>query len=659
VARVDEPGGDDLATTLDEELGRLPTKYRAPVVLCYLEGLTHEEAAHQLDWPIGSVKGRLARAKEMLRGRLARRGVLPTAGLLASTMDRNASAAVPASLRHATVQAALQFSAGRAAAGLVSRSVVRLMEGVLSAMFVTKLKVTAAILGTCGCLALGAWALGQPSRGDKPGSDDARAVAKEPDTASPPRDQAADLAARDQALRDALEKPIDLTLRGARLEDMLKSIRKETQSDGSHGVPIYVDPDGLKEAGATVDYPVTIDARKVPLKSALEWALRPLKLAATTRDGLLIISSRQDVSLIELQALNEQLRRMNRKPEAATEPAGPEGLSPAAWLKRMQGHRTAFSPDYDDEANPEDEAKTRAILAALKKRIPMPFAEETPLEDVLAYIAKETQGQDLPDGIPIYVDPVGLNEAEKTMQSPVTLDLKGVALRESLRLILKQLGLLYTVKDGLLSITSTSSDDSPTPILSLADKAALGELSLREMNDLVELFKARELVRRYAAGTPDQEVMGRPKGPDGGAFGTTNPEPPPAAAGEDPKTKLILAALEKVVPLHLKESTIEDAVKAIRQATAGPGLPEGIPIYFNPRAFRFPGQEKTTVTLDLDDVKLKTSLRLMLGQVGLAYTVKEGLMIIDNPDSPEIAPRGKGEAGGMGAGGGGGGGGFR
>ncbi|MBV8234029.1 MAG: hypothetical protein JO329_28960, partial [Planctomycetaceae bacterium] len=67
-------------------------------------------------------------------------------------------------------------------------------------------------------------------------------------------------------------------------------------------------------------------------------------------------------------------------------------------------------------------------------------------------------------GIPIYVDPVGLQEAEKTMTSPVTLDLEGVPLKTTLRLLLKQLGLTYTVKDGLLTITSESSEDQPTEI---------------------------------------------------------------------------------------------------------------------------------------------------------------------------------------------------
>jgi RNA polymerase sigma factor (sigma-70 family) len=149
----------ELARILVEELLRLPPKYRAPVVLCYLEGLTHEEAALQLRWPIGSVKGRLARAKELLRGRLARRGLVPTAGLAAAAVGCHASAAVPAMLRHAATQAALAMNTGGVAAEAVSASVVRLIEGVHSAMFLTKLKVTATVLAACGGLTLGASAL--------------------------------------------------------------------------------------------------------------------------------------------------------------------------------------------------------------------------------------------------------------------------------------------------------------------------------------------------------------------------------------------------------------------------------------------------------------------------------------------------------------------
>src|SRR5262249_20975686 len=80
---VEEAPIDDWRPLLHEEVDRLPEKYRLPVVLCYLKGNTQEEAARQLGWPLGSVKGRLARARDLLRTRLARRGLTLSGGGLA------------------------------------------------------------------------------------------------------------------------------------------------------------------------------------------------------------------------------------------------------------------------------------------------------------------------------------------------------------------------------------------------------------------------------------------------------------------------------------------------------------------------------------------------------------------------------------------------
>jgi RNA polymerase sigma factor (sigma-70 family) len=66
----------DMHSVLDDEVSRLPEKYRAPVALCYLEGMTYEEASRQLHLPKGTVAIRLARARERLRASLVRRGVV-------------------------------------------------------------------------------------------------------------------------------------------------------------------------------------------------------------------------------------------------------------------------------------------------------------------------------------------------------------------------------------------------------------------------------------------------------------------------------------------------------------------------------------------------------------------------------------------------------
>ncbi|WP_165233015.1 hypothetical protein [Aquisphaera insulae] len=107
--------------------------------------------------------------------------------------------------------------------------------------------------------------------------------------------------------------------------------------------------------------------------------------------------------------------------------------------------------------------KTKQILEKLNQPVPMNFPNETPLEEVLQYLKQATQGPN-DSGIPIYVDPLGLQEADRTLTSPVSLNLEGVPLKSTLRLMLKQLGLTYTVKDGYLMITSATSEDQQTEI---------------------------------------------------------------------------------------------------------------------------------------------------------------------------------------------------
>jgi RNA polymerase sigma factor (sigma-70 family) len=138
----------DLRPVLDEEVSRLPGKYRVPFVLCYLEGMTNEQAAQVIGCPPGTVYSRLAWARERLRRQLGRRGVALSVSALAAGLSLGrASAAVPAPVVVITSKAALAFAAGQAAAaGTTSAQAVALAEGVLRAMFLTKLKVAVAVL---------------------------------------------------------------------------------------------------------------------------------------------------------------------------------------------------------------------------------------------------------------------------------------------------------------------------------------------------------------------------------------------------------------------------------------------------------------------------------------------------------------------------------
>ena len=129
---------------LHEEIGRLPERYREPVVLCYLEGLSTDAAASRLGCPKGTVLSRLSRARTRLQDRLTRRGLAPSAGLLIPGI---APEPIPPGLLTATVRASLSFVEQPAsAAGLSSAAALALARGVIYAMMISKLKVLGAVV---------------------------------------------------------------------------------------------------------------------------------------------------------------------------------------------------------------------------------------------------------------------------------------------------------------------------------------------------------------------------------------------------------------------------------------------------------------------------------------------------------------------------------
>jgi RNA polymerase sigma factor (sigma-70 family) len=137
----------ELRGLLDEELGRLAQKYRAPLVLHYLEGKSTEEVARQLGCPKGTVLSRLARGRDRLRDRLVRRGATLSVWTLVLVLaEKAAPAAVPAVVAEGAVKAAALTAAGQAAAGAIPATVTALTEGVLRSMFLSKLKALAVVV---------------------------------------------------------------------------------------------------------------------------------------------------------------------------------------------------------------------------------------------------------------------------------------------------------------------------------------------------------------------------------------------------------------------------------------------------------------------------------------------------------------------------------
>jgi RNA polymerase sigma factor (sigma-70 family) len=238
---------EELRPILDAEIARLPEKYRLPVILCYFDGQTNEEAAQQLGCPTGTVATRLARARERLRGRLVRRGVTLSVGALTAALSQNAApAAVSGVLVSATVRTVVRYILGNATAGGGSTAAVALMEGVVRAMLMSKCKAVVAGVLALVVLAGGASMFHFAGRAQDP------AVPKAPAPRIPADDD--EKKKTDDAAKEAREK----------LEDLLKARRIAAEDE------VKLREQEFLAAGTTAG--VVLEAHRRLLKAELELA---------------------------------------------------------------------------------------------------------------------------------------------------------------------------------------------------------------------------------------------------------------------------------------------------------------------------------------------------------------------------------------------------
>jgi RNA polymerase sigma factor (sigma-70 family) len=164
---VDEPavmprndiGWQEMYGVLDEEIGRLPEKYRAPVVLCYFEDKSYDQAAKELGWSKSSLAKRLTRARELLRQQLVRQGVAISGGVLAMLLcDKVSGAHLPAMLTIKTVKAAALVATGKSAAGgCLSTGALALAEEAMVGMVTGKAKSVLVVLALGLAIGAAGW----------------------------------------------------------------------------------------------------------------------------------------------------------------------------------------------------------------------------------------------------------------------------------------------------------------------------------------------------------------------------------------------------------------------------------------------------------------------------------------------------------------------
>jgi protein involved in polysaccharide export with SLBB domain len=212
---------DEDSTIVHQEVSRLPENYRAVIILCYWEAMTQEQAAAHLGCPLGTIRSRMARGKEILKKRLSRRGLAPSdpeqlESLLGFSL---AGSSVPSGLLTAVVKAGSELASGRAFIDITSASVALLSQQTLRSLVMMKLKTAVACVGIVSVGALGVGMAGQNGHADRPKKAADRVIKTAREKAQPPLESEADYRVNppDMIIVDVLEALPGRPISGERL----------------------------------------------------------------------------------------------------------------------------------------------------------------------------------------------------------------------------------------------------------------------------------------------------------------------------------------------------------------------------------------------------------------------------------------------------------
>jgi RNA polymerase sigma factor (sigma-70 family) len=301
-----------------QEIASLPESYRAPVVLCCLQGLSYDLAAQRLGVSEPALRGRLHRARRRLASRLRRRGVL--APVVARWIEPVGVSfpSLPEQLVESTIQFATRWFSvsGLLKSVAIPESITALAQGVIQAMLFQTVKLSGVgALLAAGVVGTVVWAQqGKNTVADPAGQtgEISKAYVQKPSADAvqkpivPPTPS--DLFRRTLQIQKKLDEVIAVDRSQVQdLEHLLKFIKHETTDATFPGIPIYVDPIGLQEAGCGMDTPVVEPTSRGRVREILHTALRLSKLDFRVQDGFLMISSRTEIMDRRLEVLEHKL----------------------------------------------------------------------------------------------------------------------------------------------------------------------------------------------------------------------------------------------------------------------------------------------------------------------------------------------------------------